>query len=441
MDDLNYIKSFRFGFGIPRAGSFDPLSELASPPQNDPAIATELKSRLDWLQQNKGNDKMPGAEKPAKHFEPVQQQDLHAAIMAAIDTDKMFTFRLSAFWANHFSLGITSPVLRATAGLYETGALRPNIFSSFYDLLIAAELHPAMIHYLNLQQSIGPNSKAGQRSKKGFNENLGREILELHTLGVDGGYGQSDIIALSKILTGWMVDPHISEVVFNPNRAEPGSKMMLGKSFGGAQASEQDVKDTFRFIAEHPSTANHIGRKLALHFFGPDNVELEKALATEFMRSKGNLSAVYKVMLARPESSSLLGRQTRNDYDFLISALRSGSLKPDALEPRPSKDGSKTVYPLTAGAMDSLTQKLWLAPSPKGWSDDPAFWLSSSVIGARLRRIPMIVHNFVDEEPTQFAQKVLGPLLRQQTLDTVKLASNRQLAFGLVLASPEFNRR
>ena len=453
MNDADYIKAFRFGFGIPLNGKFDPMAELFVSHKRDPEAETELVGRINYLGEQNAvakEAKMANADNPdapkTKNKELNQQvqtyhaKDLHNAVFGAVTGDAMFTNRLSAFWANHFTLGATSRFLKATAGLYEATAIRPNMFGSFYDLLLSAELSTAMVYYLNLQNSIGPNSKVGNRKKKGFNENLGREILELHTIGVDGGYNQDDVVAFSKILTGWHVEKDSGQVVFTAGRAEPGTKTMMGKSFGGAAPQEQEAKGAFRFLADHPSTARFIAHKLAAHFVGSNNAELEKALEAEFKSSKGNLTAVYKVLLSHPTSSAPLGHNMRNDFVFLVSALRAGNIMPKDFELKSREEGKPPNNPLTVGSMEKLTQKLWAAPSPKGWPDDPSFWLSPSVIGARLNRIPKIVKHYEDEEPAVFAARVLGPSLRPQTLTTIKLASNRQLALGLVLASPEFNR-
>jgi uncharacterized protein (DUF1800 family) len=446
MNSADYAKAFRFGFGVNAARAFDPHAEMSIPPMDDPASGVEVKRRLQWLtdyqQHAKADGRSEEKQKARMAFlRELELRDVHRAIMGAASSDRMFTHRISAFWANHFSLGKTGPVLRAVSGLYEQHALRPHIFGSFAELLISAELHPAMIHYLDLQQSIGPNSKAGQKRGKGFNENLGREILELHTLGADGGYAQADVAALSKLLTGWHVRGETAEVTFTKGRAEPGQKLLLETRFGGDAPKDQDAKEALRFIAQHPSTARNIARKLSFHFFGPGHDDLSKAMENAFMSSKGNLAQVYDVMLSHSSAAAHPSTQARNDYVFLVSALRAGTLRAKSLEDRPLKEGRVPPHPLTSGAMNNLTQKLWLAPSPRGWPDDPAYWISPTVIGARLRRIPVIVRNFADEDPMTFADHALGPLMTANTRTTLKAASNRMQAMGLALASPEFNRR
>jgi uncharacterized protein (DUF1800 family) len=315
------------------------------------------------------------------------------------------------------------------------------MFGYFEDLLTAAETYPAMVVYLNLQQSIGPNSPAGRRRGGGLNENLGREVLELHTLGIDGGYDQNDVTELSKIMTGWSVNHKEGLTGFSLGRAEPGSKQLLGKTIGGARPSADDYMTALSTIAQHPSTARFIGRKLARHFIGPSEDRLEKELTAVFSGSKGYLPDVYAAMIQSPEANSPRTRRARTDFEFLVSALRAGNLKPDALIARQPAKENLRANPATDGAMAQLTQKLWLAPSPKGWPEETQFWLSAPVLEARLRIIPRLIGQMLDTDPLAFAEAALGPLATPNTMSTLKLASNRRLALGLVLASPEFHRR
>jgi uncharacterized protein (DUF1800 family) len=440
----DYALGFRFGFGLDSIKSFDPQAELVTPRVFNAAPSEEVKSRLLWLKERQDRVKDAGTrteqdQKERQRFlRNHELRDTHRAIVEAAQTHAMFTFRVSAFWANHFSLGKAGPPVRAVGGLYEADALRPRLFGNFADLLIAAEFHPAMIFFLNLQESIGPNSRMGLRRGKGFNENLGREILELHTLGVGGGYTQADVIALAKILTGWHVDRRTAKVTFDKNRAEPGTKQLLGARFEG---SESDAERALRLLAAHPATARHIAGKLAYHFYGPGQNEIARQLEQEFIVSKGNLAAVYRVLLDQKAAASPPTTQARSDYVFLVSALRAGNLKRNALVERPLNDGRVMPHPLTSGAMISLTQSMWLAPSPKGWRDDPVYWISPTVIEKRLKRIPILVRNFTDENPMVFADRALGPLMTANTRATLSAASSRIQAMGLALASPEFNRR
>ncbi len=445
MSESDYITAFRFGFGAMPNKSFDPANELKTLPTPDPSIDQVLSVRIlaERAQQKayKDSGRAPEEKKKLQElFRDYELADLDAEIKNAASSDAMFTNRLAAFWANHFCLGKGKQILRSISGLYET-SLRQKIFGNFSDLLITAELHPAMVSYLNLDESIGPHSKAGQRTGKGFNENLGREILELHTLGVDGGYAQADVIALSKILTGWHIPKDQGEVQFTPNRAEPGAKTLLGQSFGGDRPNPEDTYAAFESLAKHPATAKFIGTKLARHFFGPQSAAAAKAIADVFLSSKGNLVEVYHTMLALNDASAPLGAQNRTDFEFLVSALRASPLRAHAFDEQQKQDGAEKPNPITSGAMQNLTQQLWKAPSPKGWPDDPAFWISPTIITARLKLIPAIVRHYQDVDPLIFAEAALGPLMTPNTRSTIKLASNRLQSIGLVLASPDFNRR
>jgi uncharacterized protein (DUF1800 family) len=445
MTEAEYIIAYRFGFGVNPGKTFDPTRELSAAPVEDPNLADQLSKRIVEANLRRksfvdsGRSDVEQAQLKMM-YHTAEVGDLHRAIVEAATTDAMFTYRLSAFWANHFSLGRSKPVLRVISGLYEN-ALRQKMFGSFADLLATAELHPAMMFFLNLEQSVGPNSPLGVRKGKGLNENLGREILELHTLGVDGGYDQNDVIALAKLLTGWTVRMEDGQVHFAPNRAEPNAKKLLDKNYGDGKPKPDDLKQAFDALARHAATARFVSGKLAKHFFGPQSDDAAKAIESVFISSEGNLTEVYHAILNLKQARTPLGAQSRTDFEFLVSALRASPLRPRSFETQVKPDGSPKASPVTVGAMRGLTQKLWEAPSPKGWPDEPGFWLSPTVITARLKRIPVLVRHYQDIEPQVFAEQALGPLMTDNTRNTLKLASNRQLALGLALASPEFNRR
>ena len=231
---------------------------------------------------------------------PVAQKFLRADAMARFKSvfhaEVGFAERLVHFWSNHFCVSAVKGPVRAIAGCFEREAIRPHVFSRFADMLQAAERHPAMLFYLDNAQSFGPHSKAGQNRKRGLNENLAREILELHTLGVDGGYTQADVTALARILTGWTFAGAKGKLgepgtfVFFTNAHEPGNQTLLGKVYpaGGIEQGEAALAD----LARHPATARHIAHKLARHFVAdnpPDSLvaKLEKAVPRYRRRSEG----------------------------------------------------------------------------------------------------------------------------------------------------------
>ncbi len=444
--------AFRFGFGPGKEGfsAFDAAAELGRLEDTPPLSSDETPKRLTALHALYGSVTQLRREQPDDlaaarmrinaEIRRYLIADTHAAIVAAATTDMPFAARLSAFWANHFSLGLGMQQVQALAGPFEAAAIGPRVMGYFADLLIAAELHPAMIFYLNLQGSVGPNSPLGKRQGKGLNENLGREILELHTLGADGGYSQRDVAALAAIMTGWWVDLKQAGIVFARNRAEPGPKTLLDRNFAD-DGGGKDFTDALRMLAIHPATARHIARKLTRHFFGPSADAAAEKLAKVFLDSGGYLPDVYYALLDLAEASAPLGALARNDFEFVVSALRAAKLRPGALELKRKEDGGFPRNPLTFGAMAALTQKLWLAPSPKGWPDDPGFWLAPASFARRLRWIPALVRHMAETGPAELIQAALGPLATANTIATVQAASNRLEAMGLVFASPEFNRR
>ena len=452
MSRADYEAAFRFGFGLnaARGERFDPQAELRDGIVPDAAASDELanaladyeRSRRELAALRKANaadfeHRKKQANRAARRLDAAKN---HEAIMAVVHTHTPFLRRLSAFWVNHFAIGRIRLETRLSTGWYEAVAIWPNLLGNFADLLIAAELYPAMVDYLNLQTSIGPNSPQGKATGKGINENLGREILELHTLGADGGYAQADVVALAMIMTGWHVALAKGRTVFSPRRAEPGVKVLLGQRFG-EEGGRKQYHDALRMLAQHPSTARHLGRKLALHFFGPGSDAEAAELARVYVAHGGELKPVYQALLDLGHGKPA-GNQIRNDYQFVISALRSADLRPGALGlAADNGQGGPAFNPLTTGAMAKLTQRPWAAPSPEGWPDDPDFWLSPSVLAKRLQWIPALVKHVADKDPILLLANALGPLASANTERTIGLASNRLEAMGLVYASPEFSRR
>ena len=245
-------------------------------------------------------------------------REMSARFLNGFSTAQPLRERLVRFWSNHFVVSVSKGQTIALVGAFEREAIRPHVTGRFADMLQAVEHHPAMQLYLDNAQSIGPDSVAGKMVGKGLNENLGREILELHTLGVDGGYTQNDVIALAKILTGWSIDrgqpalqnrpvarffgaqridvsddaPAENGFRFYPPRHEPGEKMLLGKSYAqGYQGGVEALND----LARHPATAHHIATKLAMHFIADNPPDASvKRIAAAFQKTDGDLRAVQR---------------------------------------------------------------------------------------------------------------------------------------------------
>jgi uncharacterized protein (DUF1800 family) len=444
------IAAWRFGYGLPASQGFASPEDLVDQLGRATAIPDRL-SRSSSRERISANtayvSKLRGFEgtsdERARIFQErvrtnadAYQRDTHDRIIVAVESTTPFFERLVDFWCNHFTVSGTQG--RILGGAYEVEAIRPYVMGGFKDMLVAVEHHQAMIGYLNLNQSIGPNSQLGKRRGGGLNENLAREILELHTLGVHGGYSQEDVTSFAKIMTGWTIDRQNGEVEFLPARAEPGRHTLLGTPF---ESSEDSYGRALRLLAGHPSTARFITAKLVTHFIGGSApASSTEPIAQAFAVSGGHLPSVYEALVRLPESWSAPGLKARTDFEFIIAALRAAGLSRAEIAPR-EVDGQLRPNPLAAGALAQLAQPMWKAPSPAGWSEDPEEWLSPVGLAQRLRWIPKVVGKIRDESVVSFCDRVLGPLASTQTRAVIQAASNREEGISLVLASPEFNRR
>ena len=257
------------------------------------------------------------------------------------------------FWSNHFTVSVQKPIISPLVNAFEVESIRPHVTGRFADMLKAVTGHPAMLLYLDNAQSIGPNSRAGQRNSKGLNENLAREIMELHTIGVNGGYTQDDVIAFAKILTGWGLakgdDGVIPQAVFHPQVHEPGPKTLLGKTYqeDGANEGMAALDD----LARHPSTATFIATKLVRHFVADDPPkEAVARLAEVFRSTDGDLKAVSKALVAMKECWQTPLTKFRTPYEFMVAALRLTGITPTPIQ--------------AINGLNALDYAVFNAPSP-----------------------------------------------------------------------------
>lgn len=372
-------------------------------------------------------------------------EQTQARYRTAAATDHPFYERLVQFWSNHFAISADKQPIPALAGLYEKEAIRPNVAGNFADLLIAAEQHPAMIVYLDNQRSIGPGSTLGKRANRrqrqqqfGLNENLAREILELHTLGVDGGYTQQDVTTFAKVITGWSVgganengrfaegDPGKFE--FREAIHEPGSQTILGRSYsqGGVRQGEAVLRD----LATHPSTARFLATKLARHFVADDPPpQLVDLLSGTYLESGGELSAVYEALVDSPFPWSRPLMKYKTPHDFVVSTLRAFDHVPD--------NGRFIV-----GALDLMGQTPYRPGSPEGWPDTAEQWGGADALYKRIEwsnTVARLVGSRMD--PVGLAEAVLGPALSMSTRKSISRAESIVQGTTLFLASPDFQRR
>jgi uncharacterized protein (DUF1800 family) len=363
-------------------------------------------------------------------------REMTARLALGFTTDRPFAERIVRFWSNHFTISTQRHKVVLFAGDFEREAIRPNITATFEDLLFAVCMHPAMQIYLDNWHSIGPHSPAGSKRSKGLNENLGRELMELYTLGVDGGYTQADVIAMAKLLTGWGIyDGRSSGFGFFQQRHEPGRIALRGKSYApGWEGSVAAIRD----LARDPATARNISRKLAAHFIS-DNPPKDSVarLQKAFIETHGNLRALYETIVKDPAAWTPQQKKMRTPVEYVTAAQRLVGWPSHGDQERQERHARRII-----AAVRLMGEVPFAAPSPKGWPDTADAWSGSDGL---LDRIEW-AKNFGEELGGNFnagavAEMGLGPLLRPATKTVMARASNPGEAIALLLASPEFQRR
>jgi uncharacterized protein (DUF1800 family) len=346
-----------------------------------------------------------------------------------------FVERLVAFWSNHFCVSVAKgPIGRGAAGAFEREAIRPHVLGRFADMLLAVERHPVMLNFLDNQQSIGPNSLAGHNNKSGLNENLAREILELHTMGVGSGYTQADVTQLAYILTGWTIVGREGKLgepgtfVFNANAHEPTAATLLGRLY--IQEGVKQGKAALADIAREGATASHIAFKFARHFVAdtPD-AGLVQRLAAFFRETDGDLAALARALVNDAAAWSAPPTKIRNPWELTVAAYRAFARTPE--DPGPALN-----------ALNLLGMPLWQPGGPNGFSDDSAAWTSPEGMKTRLQLVAQFAHQIKDAPaPLELVEDILGPNASAATRETVARAESREQAYALLLLSPEFQRR
>lgn len=361
---------------------------------------------------------------------------LRANLARVLDSADDFRERLFAFWADHFTIAAgreTAPMPYA----FGEDAIRPHIAARFEVLLTGATLHPGMLEYLDQVRSIGPNSSRAESKGGGLNENFARELMELHTLGVGADYSQTDVREMAKLLAGLGYDMR-KGYAFNKKRAEPGPKTVLGKTYG--DEGEATVREALADLARHPATAQHICRKLAVHFLSdtPD-ARVILAMVGAWQQSDGDLLAVYRAMLMHPAAWLPNLAKARQPWDFILASLRALGVT------------GATVVAWDDKVLDTIVLKplrqmgqIWKTPrGPDGWAEEAEAWITPQGLAERIdwamTRPARLVKSLPD--PTDLAKRALGDLASPAVLWAAERAENRAEGVGIVLASPEFNRR
>ena len=376
--------------------------------------------------------------------------DFSARIELASTTGAGFRERWTLFWANHFTVSASKAITATVVGPFETEAIRPHVFGRFEDLLAAAETHPAMLTYLDQIQSIGPDSPAamylktgGQRGfgarpqpasqrSVGLNENLAREILELHTVGVGAGYTQADVTEFARAMTGLSIggprDEGYGAPVFRVQAHEPGERTVMGVRYppGGQTQASAILAD----LAARPQTSRFVCGKIARHFVADDPPPaLVARLDAAWTSSRGDLARVAEALIAAPEAWEPRPAKFKSPYEFVVSSYRAADASPMAFE---------RLAPILTG----LGQKPFSPPSPKGWPDDAASWAAPDAIVKRMQFAQVFSGAALrDRDPRTLAADALGERLSPETAKAIARAESRPEGFALLLMSPEFQRR
>lgn len=376
-------------------------------------------------------------------YRPVYIAEAGARFRQAVATDRPFVERLTYFWTNHFAISVDKNLVLGLAGSFEREAIRPRILGHFADMLLAVEQHPAMLLYLDNHVSVGPHSQLAHaverrngKRRVGINENLAREILELHTLGVGGGYTQADVTTFAEVLTGWSIGGEAGRLprgepgkfMFRPQLHEPGPKTVLGKRYGDI-GQDQGIA-VLRDLATKPATAHFIASKLARHFISDDPPPgAVDRMTHAYLGSGGYLPAVYGALLDSPESWKQPLAKYKTPSDYVISTFRGLQLPFDA--------GRSPLAPF-----ELMGQRPYSPGSPAGWPDRSADWDGASALLKRIEWADAVGQRVGNRrDAVALAPELLGETLQSSTRTSIARAASAAQAVTLLLAAPEFMRR
>jgi uncharacterized protein (DUF1800 family) len=408
-------------------------------------------------------------------------QSSEARLIQAIDSPRQLQEVMTDFWFNHFNVFVGKDLDRALVANYERDAIRPYALGHFRDLLGATAKHPAMLFYLDNWLSTGANADVNRNAKQqaGLNENYARELMELHTLGVEaegktGGYSQKDVTELARMLTGWTFDGRAtgrggplegvesqSLFIFAPRRHDTGTKFWLGHQI--AANGQQEGEYALDVLAMHPATAHHISYELAQYFVADEPPPaLVDRLTARYLATDGDIREVMRTMLYSPEfrSSSAMTAKFKTPYQYVVSAARASGVP------------IINVQPLV-GTLQQLGMPLYGCLTPDGYKNTEAAWLNPEGITRRINFVtalaggrlavdrpapvqpPPVVAGAmavsatvpVAQPPSRAAPleavpllETLGPTISDRTRGVI-LGTEPQLAAALVLGSPDFMRR
>lgn len=452
------------GWLVGQIGRLDPAPPALQGLPGGAAMTMQYREVLGQLRRQGGGRRPAGSGQPAspeaeamastaqrerrQAFGQAYLAQVQARTAVALTTPTPFAERLVHFWANHFAISIDKLATITMGGPLEFEAIRPNISGRFADLLLAVTRHPGMLFYLDQAQSIGPNSQLGEAARRrnarqtplrqpGLNENLAREILELHTLGA-GRYTQDDVAGLARALTGWSVGGFVrrplglpapdGQFSFQPAWHEPGSVSVAGRRYG--QRGEAQAVAILNDLAMHPDTARHLAGKLARHFVAdaPPPALVDR-MAQAYLASGGQLPALYRALIDAPDAWASPLAKFKTPWDWLISAAR-------AL-------GRETLPgPQLIGTLRELGQPVWRPGSPAGWEDDAARWAAPDALLRRVEVASRMAAPFAASiDARALAPRILPGTLSPATASAIARAESPAEGLALLLVAPEFMRR
>lgn len=425
MDVAAFHALNRFGFG-PGAPPTDPkawLQAQLSEPDTGPSPAPSTVMALEALKYDRENKPSPGQSQSRALY----RQDALALLSNALTTETPYRERLVWFWTNHFTVSTRQGGCAGVIGAFVQEAIRPHVTGRFQDMLLAVMRHPAMLLYLENAGSVGPDSKAGQRSHRGLNENLARECMELHTVSPASGYTQADVTNFARILTGWSVDLKGDPLGFRfrPFAHEPGEIMLMGRTFPPGEAGGVAALE---FLGTHPATYHHLAAQLTCHFLADQpSAEAMQPIETVLRDTGGDLGAASRALIELPAAWQPQTK-LRSPAELLIASYR-------AL-------GMEQAPPQALGSLALLGQPMWSAVQPDGWPDKASGWIGPEAMMRRVDFAFAVAGRATEQtDPGAIAEAALGPVLRPATLTAVQRAGSRREAVALMLASPEFQRR
>ena len=354
---------------------------------------------------------------------------LYSASQPAIENPLLA--RLTEFWFNHFNVFAYKGPVRPFVGHYAVNVARAHALGKFEDLLLASARHPAMLFYLDQFQSVADGTRGRAGQARGLNENYARELMELHTLGVDGGYTQADVLALARILTGWTVSARDADgFQFLPRLHDNGPKQLLGQNFprDAGSAGAREGEDAIRMLASHPSTARRVCTRLAQYFIcDHPSTELVGQLAARFLDSQGDLRQVMQLLLRTPDFWASENRLFKTPLDFAVSGLMAVQQASGATPDTPL---DRRSIVLALAFLKDVGQPMHAWQTPDGYRFDAATWM---VPEALTRRADFALALARQTPEPAFLQPYLSRATRARIAQ-----SPAPLRAGLALASPDF---